>query len=170
MRRVGYWLESLELIGAFITPPLRWFVLIMVLTTVTVVVLRYALETGAIFLQESVMYLHGLFFMLALAFGIAQDTHVRVDILYSRMSTKRRHLINLVGHCIFLMPMAAIIFFSSLPYVSASWRVFEGSSEVGGVPALFLLKSLLPITALLLLLQGLASSAALARQLFDHDT
>ncbi|GIS18888.1 MAG: hypothetical protein CM15mP120_08040 [Pseudomonadota bacterium] len=61
MRRVGYWLESLELIGAFITRPLRWFVLIMVLTTVTVVVLRYALETGAIFLQESVMYLHGLF-------------------------------------------------------------------------------------------------------------
>ena len=116
------------------------------------------------------MYLHGLFFMLALAFGIAQDTHVRVDILYSRMSTKRRHLINLVGHCIFLMPMAALIFFSSLPYVSASWRVFEGSSEVGGVPALFLLKSLLPVTALLLLLQGLASSAALARQLFDHDT
>ena len=52
MRRVGYWLESLELIGAFITRPLRWFVLIMVLTTVTVVVLRYALETGAIFLQE----------------------------------------------------------------------------------------------------------------------
>ena len=170
MRRVGYWLESLELIGAFITRPLRWFVLIMVLVTVTVVVLRYALETGAIFLQESVMYLHGLFFMLALAFGIAQDTHVRVDILYSRMSTKRRHLINLVGHCIFLMPVAALIFFSSLPYVSASWRVFEGSSEVGGVPALFLLKSLLPITALLLLLQGLASSAALARQLFDHDT
>ena len=112
MRRVGYWLESLELIGAFITRPLRWFVLIMVLITVTVVVLRYALETGAIFLQESVMYLHGLFFMLALAFGIAQDTHVRVDILYSRMSTKRRHLINLVGHCIFLMPVAALIFFS----------------------------------------------------------
>ena len=126
MRRVGYWLESLEHIGAPITRPLRWFVLIMVLTTVTVVVLRYALETGAIFsTKESVMYLHGLFFMLALAFGIAQDTHVRVDILYSRMSSKRRNQVNLVGHCVFLLPMAALIF--SLPYVSASWRVFEGS-------------------------------------------
>ncbi len=170
MRRVGYWLESLEHIGALITRPLRWFVLIMVLTTVAVVVLRYALETGAIFLQESVMYLHGLFFMLALAFGIAQDTHVRVDILYNRMSSKRRNQVNLIGHCVFLLPMAALIFLASLPYVSASWRVLEGSAEVGGIPAVFLLKSLLPVTALLLWLQGLASSAALVRQLIDTDT
>ena len=63
--------------------------------------------------------------------------------------------------------MAALVFFASLPYVSASWRVLEGSAEVGGIPAVFLLKSLLPVTALLLWLQGLASSAALVRQLID---
>jgi TRAP-type mannitol/chloroaromatic compound transport system permease small subunit len=97
MRQIAYGLERLEWIGNVITRPLRWLVLLMVITTVTVVLMRYALQTSAIFLQESVMYLHGLFFMLALAFGVAQDSHVRVDILYSRMSTKRRNLVNLFG-------------------------------------------------------------------------
>jgi TRAP-type mannitol/chloroaromatic compound transport system permease small subunit len=169
MRQIAYGLERLEWIGSVITRPLRWLVLLMVITTVTVVLMRYALQTSAIFLQESVMYLHGLFFMLALAFGVAQDSHVRVDILYSRMSTKRRNLVNLSGHCAFLMPVAVLIFATSLPYVSASWRVLEGSSEVGGIPAVFVLKSLLPITAVLLMLQALASSAGLVRQLLDAD-
>ena len=129
MRRVGYWLESLEHIGALITRPLRWFVLIMVLTTVAVVVLRYALETGAIFLQESVMYLHGLFFMLALAFGIAQDTHVRVDILYSRMSSKRRNQVNLIGHCVFCCPWPRSSSSLACPMLAPA-GVLEGSAEV----------------------------------------
>ena len=169
MRQIAYGLERLQWIGNVIARPLRWLVLLMVITTVTVVLMRYALQTSAIFLQESVMYLHGLFFMLALAFGVAQDSHVRVDILYSRMSTKRRNLVNLLGHCAFLMPVAVLIFATSLPYVSASWRVLEGSSEVGGIPAVFVLKSLLPITAVLLMLQAMASSAGLVRQLLDAD-
>jgi TRAP-type mannitol/chloroaromatic compound transport system permease small subunit len=67
------------------------------------------------------------------------------------------------------MPVAVLIFATSLPYVSASWRVLEGSSEVGGIPAVFVLKSLLPITAVFLMLQALASSAGLVRQLLDAD-
>ncbi|MBK87255.1 MAG: permease [Gammaproteobacteria bacterium] len=162
-------LEQLQRLGEWIARPLRWLVLLMVITTVVVVLLRYAFDTGAIFLQELVMYLHGLFFTLALAFGIAQDTHVRVDILYSRQPARRQHIINLVGHCVFLLPVATLVFITSLPYVSASWRVLEGSSEVGGIPAVFLLKSLLPICAVLLIVQALASCARLVRQLLELD-
>ena len=169
MSTIGHWLEQLERLGDWITRPLRWLVLLMVIATVVVVLLRYALDTGAIFLQESVMYLHGLFFMLALGFGVAEDSHVRVDILYSRLPARRQHLINLIGHRAFLLPVAILIFTTSLPYVSASWRVLEGSSEVGGIPAVFLLKTLLPISAVLLMLQGIASSARLVRQLMDSQ-
>lgn len=169
MRTIGRGLEQLERLGDWIARPLRWLVLLMVVATVVVVVLRYAFDTGAIFLQESVMYLHGLFFMLALAFGVAQDSHVRVDIVYSQLTAKRQQLINLVGHCAFLLPMALLILTTSLPYVNASWRVLEGSSEVGGIPAVFILKTLLPISAVLLILQGTASCARLTRQLLDSD-
>jgi TRAP-type mannitol/chloroaromatic compound transport system permease small subunit len=146
----------IDRMNAAIAHGVRWLALAMVLCTVLIVVLRYLFGIGAIPLQESVIYMHGTLFLLAIAYGIQQDTHVRVDLLYSRMSDKGRLLTNLSGHLLFLLPVAAFILITSIPYVSASWRVFEGSPEVGGIPAIFLLKTLLPIMASLLLLQGLS--------------
>ena len=67
---------------------------------------------------------------------------------------KARARIDLVGHGLFLIPVAGFIFFTSLPYVAASWRILEKSSEVGGLPAVFALKTLIPLMAALLFLQG----------------
>ena len=131
----------------------------MVLATITIVVLRYGFDVGAIALQESVMYMHGVLFLLGIPYGVLQNTHVRVDMLYSRMSAQQQRVVNLLGHILFLLPVAGFIFWTSLPYVEASWRVLEASSEVGGLPAVFLLKTLIPVGAALLLLQGLAQIA-----------
>ena len=128
----------------------------MALTTVAIVLLRYLFDQGTIVLQESVMYLHGIAFMLAIPYALKEGAHVRVDLLYSRMSNQRRGLVDFCGHWLFLLPVAGFIFVSSLPYVQASWRVLEGSSEVGGIPAVFILKTLIPVTAALLFLQGIA--------------
>ena len=139
----------------------------MVLVTVTIVVLRYVFEIGAIPLQESVMYMHGILFLLGIPYGINKDTHVRVDILYARLSEQQQALVNLIGHLIFLLPIAVFIVVTSWPYTLASWRVLEGSSEVGGLPAIFLLKTLIPITAILMGLQALSEAikkAILLRQ------
>ena len=107
------------------------------------------------------MYLHGVLFMLAIPMGIADNSHVRVDIIYSKPQRERNApIIDLLGHCIFLLPVAGFIFFISFAYVENSWRITEGSSEVGGIPGVFLLKTLLPVTAALIFLQGLASIAA----------
>ncbi|NCF44842.1 MAG: TRAP transporter small permease subunit [Proteobacteria bacterium] len=139
--------------------PLRWLALLMVLITFAIVVLRYAFNTGGALLPESVMYLHGAFFMLAIALGIRDNTHVRVDIVYSRQATAQQGWIDLVGHLFFLLPVAGFVVWVSLPYAQNSWRILEGSSEVGGIPAVFLLKSLIPLTGALLFLQGLAAIA-----------
>lgn len=139
----------------------RWLAFVMVLLTVLIVVLRYVFNIGAIPLQEAVMYLHGCLFLLGISYGILMDTHVRVDMLYSRLSQPRKDLVNGTGHLLFLLPVAAFIFTTSLPYVQASWRVLEGSSEVGGIPGIFLLKTLIPVTAALMFLQGLSELAKL---------
>ena len=131
----------------------------MVLVTVAVVVLRYAFAIGAIPLQESVIYMHGMLFMLGIPYGVLQNTHVRVDIIYSRLKPRQQDWINLGGHLLFLLPVAAFIFLTSLPYVAASWRVLEGSAEVGGLPAIFVLKTLIPVMAALLFLQALSEIA-----------
>ncbi len=131
-----------------------WLNLGMVGVTCVVVVLRYAFDTGAIFLQESVVYMHGAAFLCGLAYALQHDAHVRVDLLYSRMPPMRKATVNLVGHVLLLMPLCATIVIVSWPYAAESWAVLEGSPEVAGIPAVFLLKTLIPVSAALLLLQA----------------
>lgn len=128
----------------------------MVAATLLVVVLRYALSQGSILLQESIMYLHALVFMLGIPYALKTNAHVRVDVVYSRLSPRGRALVDLLGHLLFLAPVAVTILVFSRTYVVSAWRILEGSSEVGGIPGVFLLKTLIPLAALLLLLQGLA--------------
>ena len=154
-------LAGLRTLNSVIVRPLRWLALIMVLMTFAIVILRYALNSGGVLLQESVMYLHGTLFMLAIALGVGNNTHVRVDILYSRRSPEQQAWIDLVGHILFLLPSAGFIIWVSLPYVSNSWQILEGSSEVGGIPGVFLLKTLIPLTGALLFCQGIAGVAAI---------
>ena len=154
-------LAGLRTLTCVIVRPLRWLALIMVLLTFAIVILRYALNSGGILLQESVMYLHGTLFMLAIALGVGDNTHVRVDILYSRRSPEQQAWIDLVGHILFLLPVAGFMIWVSLPYVSNSWQILEGSSEVGGIPGVFLLKTLIPLTGALLFCQGIAGVAAI---------
>ena len=154
-------LAGLSTLTRVIVRPLRWLALIMVLLTFAIVILRYALNSGGVLLQESVMYLHGTLFMLAIALGVGDNTHVRVDILYSRRSPEQQAWIDLVGHILFLLPIAGFMIWVSLPYVSNSWQILEGSSEVGGIPGVFFLKTLIPLTGTLLFCQGIAGVAAI---------
>ena len=131
-----------------------WLNLGMVRATCIVVALRYAMGTGAIALQESVIYMHAIALSGGLAYTLQHDAHVRVDLLYARLGERGKAWVNLCGHLFLLLPTCICIALVSLPYAVRSWSILEGSPEVGGVPAVFLLKSLLPASAALLALQG----------------
>lgn len=141
-----------------------WCCLYAVLAEFAVVVLRYALGIGSIRLQESVLYAHAALFMLAAAWTLQIDGHVRVDIFYAQARPRTRAAIDLGGALIFLLPFAAVLAKASIPYVARSWDILEGSREAGGLPFVYLLKTLIPLFALLLGLQGVAQTirAALA--------
>lgn len=111
------------------------------------------------------MYMHAVVFMLGIPYALKHNAHVRVDVFAERFGPHGRARVDVLGHLLFLVPVCVTILLFSLPYVAASWRVFEGSSEVGGIPGLFLLKTLIPLTAALLLLQGLAEVIRLIPQL-----
>lgn len=133
-----------------------WLTLAMVLATIAVVVLRYGFGVGLIWLQESVTWMHAAVFMLGAAWTLRHDGHVRVDLLYRRMSPRRQALVDLAGTVFLLLPTCAWLLVESLPYVASSWRVLERSREAGGLPALYLLKTVIPLMAGLLMLQGVA--------------
>jgi TRAP-type mannitol/chloroaromatic compound transport system permease small subunit len=131
-----------------------WFVAIMVLVTCLVVIMRYGLDMGSVFLQDVVLYLHGGLFLLGAAFALKRGAHVRVDIFYRNFSESRKALVDLLGNLIFLQPVCWIILLYSWGYVEFSWRIMEVSPEPDGLPFVYIQKSLLIAVAILLALQS----------------
>ena len=142
----------LEIVGRLVS----WLTLGMVLVTFTVVVLRYFFNIGWIAMQESITYMHAMVFMLGAAYTLRHEGHVRVDIFYERLSDKGKARVNLAGTLLLLFPFCIFIIWTSWDYVGQSWLFLEGSQEAGGLPAVWLLKSLILLLPSLLLLQGLA--------------
>ena len=135
-----------------------WLALFIVLVQFAVVVLRYAWGTGSIWLQESIIYAHAAMFMLAAGWVLQTGAHVRVDIFYADASPRQKAIIDLLGTLLLLLPFAAVLIWFSVPYVARSFAILERSREASGVPFVYLLKSLIPIFAVLLVLQGFAQA------------
>jgi len=133
-----------------------WLLLLMVLIESLIVVLRYGFEFGSIAMQESVTYLHASAFLLGCAFALQADEHVRVDIFYSKFSPRQQALVNIIGGLLFLAPFCCFVIYSSVDYVEQAWQIKEASAEAEGIAAVYLLKTLIPLFAILLLLQTLA--------------
>jgi TRAP-type mannitol/chloroaromatic compound transport system permease small subunit len=165
MRRLADFLDSInERIGRAIA----WLLLALVLCQFAVVVLRYVFGAGSLWLQEGVIYLHATIFMSAAGYTLLHDGHVRVSVFYDRASTRLRAAIDLLGSLVLLMPFCIVLFAESLPYVGRSWSLLEGSADASGLPTLFLLKTLIPVLAILLGLAGLSSALRTAYALHDR--
>jgi TRAP-type mannitol/chloroaromatic compound transport system permease small subunit len=111
------------------------------------------------------MYGHAALFMLAAAWTLQVGGHVRVDIFYADASPRTKALVDLVGALVFLLPFALVLALLSVPYVARSWEIFERSRESSGLPFVYLLKTLIPLFAVLLALQGIAQAIRAARTL-----
>ena len=149
---------------------LSWLSLAMMALLSLVVLLRYGFDIGATAMNESVTYLHGTVFMLGAAYTLKHDGHVRVDIFYRNFSARTKAWVNSVGGIVFLLPLCAYIFYISWDFVQQSWHIGEVSTEPGGIPAVFLLKSLIPLMAINLSLQAVAEVLRNALMLTDSGS
>lgn len=149
---------------------LAWLTLGMAIITTLIVVLRYGFNIGSILAQESVIYMHGALFLLGAAYALKSGAHVRVDIFYRNFTPRMQAWINSLGGIVFLLPLCVFTLISSWDYTGESWAMRETSPEPGGIPAVFLLKSLIPLAAVNLGLQGLAEVLRNALFLVESDT
>lgn len=136
-----------------------WLAVVMAVVQLAVVILRYVFAIGFIGMQQSVWYMHGLLFMLGAGFALMVDGHVRVDVFYREASPRQKAWTDLFGVVVLLLPLCVLAVTLSWNYVLNSWRVLEGSTEVSGIPAIFLLKTTIWVFAVLLGLQALALAA-----------
>lgn len=152
VRQPFQWLRNLV---AICGKTVAWLTLAMVLLTFTIVVLRYGFNLGWIWLQESLTYMHVAVFSVAAAWTLQKDEHVRVDIFYSGMTTRKRAWVDMLGTLVFLLPFCIFLIVMAWPYVANSWKLLETSREAGGLPLVFVLKSLMIVLPVLLLFQAL---------------
>lgn len=146
-----------------------WLTLGVVLLTFIIVVMRYLFNFGSIALQELVLYMHAGVFLVGAAYAMQQDGHVRVDIFYRNWPIKLRAWVDLCGVILLLTPLCLFIFMMSWDYVVQSWLQLESSREAGGLGGVFLLKSLIPLFALLILLQGFATAVRCLAIVLDRS-
>lgn len=135
-----------------------WLATLLIVVQFVVVLMRYIFGVSALMLQESLTYMFSILFMLGAGYTLLQDGHVRVDIFYRTAKPSTKAMVDLLGSLFFLIPVSILILIISRPYVAASWAVLEGSKETSGIPGIFLLKSLIPVFAVLLMLQGAANA------------
>lgn len=133
-----------------------WLTLAMVLITFTVMILRYVFSIGWVWLQESYVWMHGIVFMVGAGYTLLHNGHVRVDIFYRSAGPRYKALVDILGAFFLLLPMVTLVFMMAFGYVATSWSMLEESREAGGMPGLFLLKSVIPVFCLLTGLQGLS--------------
>jgi TRAP-type mannitol/chloroaromatic compound transport system permease small subunit len=157
----------LDRLSTIIGRSASWLTPIMVVVTFVVVVMRYVFDAGYIWIQESVIWMHAVVFMLGAAYTLHDEEHVRVDVFYRNMSPRRRAWVDLFGVAVFLLPLCAFLAWNSWDFVVQSWRIGESSREPGGLPYPFLplLKSALLLMPLTVSLQGLSLLLKSVREL-----
>lgn len=140
----------------FIANAVAWLVLFMVVGTLYNVIARYYFEHYSIPLGEVVIIMNATVFLLAAPLLLRLDQHVRVDVFYSHMSSMQQAIIDFLGTLFLLLPLCGFILYYSWGYVLASWQQLEGSGQTGGLPALYVFKSLIILMDGLMFLQGLS--------------
>lgn len=156
--------SSIDAINSSVAKMVRWLVIFMVLVQFAIVVGRYAFGVNSIAAQESVLYMHAALFMLGAGYTLLVDKHVRVDVLYAKVNSQTQRRIDVFGHLFLLLPSMTALLYWSWPSVRNSWKILEGPLSVGGIEAVFLMKTLIPAFCILVMFQSVSLLVRLVLQ------
>jgi len=167
LKWLSRWIDTLnERIGRGVA----WVTLGLVLVVFIDVVMRYLFNTSFVFTQELEWHLFGFIFLIGAGYTLLHDGHVRVDIIYQRLSHKGRAWINLFGVLLFLIPGCLMVISTSWKFTVTSYAMLEGSPDPGGIPFRFLLKGCMPVGFTLLLMQGISLGLHSFMQIIGTET
>ena len=135
-----------------------WLTTIMVLVVFYDTFMRYVFNKGNLALQELEWHLFAVIFLIGAAYTLKQGGHVRVDIIYLKLSDKAKAWIDLLGIFVFLIPFSIMVILSTKGFIVNSWVVREVSPDPGGLPARYILKAMIPLGFSLLIVQGFSEA------------
>ena len=152
---------------------IQWLTLFMVIVGAVNALLRYATRYAGVSLSSNAFidlqwYMFSLVFLLGAAWGVNHGAHVRVDVMYERLSARTQAVIDLLGTVLFLVPFSLVMLYVSWPPVRNSWSIRETSPDPGGL-ARYPIKTVILICFALLVLQGLSEAIKKVAVLTGHD-
>lgn len=147
--------RAIDRVNEFIGQKIAWAIFLAVIVSAGNAVVRKAFSMSSNAWLELQWYLFGAAFLLAAAYTLKQNEHIRIDIVYGMWSRRTQHWIDLIGHVFFLMPFALLMVYYFIPYVMLSYRIGEMSTNAGGL-ILWPAKALLLVGFLQLAFQGVS--------------
>ncbi|MGY8813978.1 MAG: TRAP transporter small permease subunit [Gammaproteobacteria bacterium] len=149
-----------------------WLVLFLVIIVSYDVTMRYIFQSGSIAIQELEWHVFSLIFLLGAAYTLKHDDHVRLDLLYQSrfMNDYRRAWVNFLGCLFFLIPFCILVIVSSWQFIHLSYIHNEGSPDPGGLSYRWIIKSAIPLSFILLLLQGISYSIKSLTYILDNKS
>ena len=153
LKRIADGIDAVnERVGRFVS----WVTALLVLVVFADVVMRYTMDISFVFTQELEWHIFGFIFLMGAGYTLLHEGHVRVDIVYQRLSAKGKAWVNLIGCLVFMAPGCLLIIITSWGFTVTSFNMMEGSPDPGGIPMRFLLKGCIPVGFFLLGLQGIS--------------
>ena len=162
-------LALIDRINSLVGRAVAWLTVLMVINVFLVVVLRYLFAIGWIWMQELYVWMHATVFLLGASYTLISDGHVRIDLFYRSATRSYKAMTNIIGSVFFGFPLLYLIFDRSWPMVIRSWENLEKSAEAGGMPAVFIFKSILPVFCILFAIQVFALVLRSILELSPHQ-
>ena len=125
---------------------------LMILNVFYDVIMRYFFRSGSIAMQEMEWHLFSVIILLGVAYTLKEDGHVRVDVIYDRLTPKKKAMINMFGSIFFILPIAILVGISSIDNAVEAYQSMEQSGDPGGLPYRWIVKALIPLSFFLLII------------------
>lgn len=164
---IARWIDT---VNEWVGRGVAWVTLGLVLVVFVDVVMRYLFNISFVFTQELEWHLFGFIFLIGAGYTLLHDGHVRVDIIYQRLSTKARAWTNLLGVLLFLIPGCVLVITTSWRFAANSYSMMEGSPDPGGIPYRFIIKGMISFGFGLLCLQGVSLGIHSLLQIFGIES
>ena len=153
------WIHSIESLSQWIGKAFGWCILILTLSVSYEVFVRYVLNSPTVWAFDMMVQMYGALFLMAGAYTLAQDAHVRGDVFYRLFPVRWQARVDLLLYIIFFFPGMMALFWYGWEIAADSWRYKEVSWNSPARIQIYFFKSLIPISGLLLMLQGVAEIA-----------
>ena len=150
------WIESFcDKFAKYIGVIISFLLILMMINVAFDALNRYIMNSNSVALQEMEWHLFSVIILLGLSYSLNEEGHVRVDILYTGFSEKKKAIVNMIGVILFILPLSLLIAYGSINFVEKSFIFMEQSGDPGGLPFRFIIKGLIPTSFVILIVMSI---------------